>query len=99
MVIHSEDLKERPQEVLPRIHAFIGVPDHDYPFLHEGLSEELHDIVTQKYPTFENMTGWRLESDHEPMPQPIRSEMTEFYRPHNEMLFRMLGREFPKWLG
>ncbi|KAG5178467.1 hypothetical protein JKP88DRAFT_329923 [Tribonema minus] len=179
MVIHSEDLKERPQEVLPRIHAFIGVPDHDYPFLHEGLSEELHDIITHKYPTFENMTGharsllrwahdcpslmrrndvilaslnliltlsshpivvlshamclialnykfnccavggapidlvpddlncncncctlrWRLESDHEPMPQPIRSEMTEFYRPHNEMLFRMLGREFPKWLG
>ena len=44
------------------------------------------------YPSFENTTGWKMESKYRPLAADIREELSAFFHQHNEQLFALLGR-------
>ena len=50
--------------------------------------------IDERFPDFEN-NGWRLESAYaEPLPEALRADMAQFFAPHNELLYKLVGRNF-----
>jgi hypothetical protein len=38
-----------------------------------------------------------MEAEHTDMPADLRRDLQDFFQPHNDMLFRMIGRAFDHW--
>lgn len=43
---------------------------------------------------FEKLTGWQVVSNYEPLPSALKLEMKQFFRPLNEILFKLIGHNF-----
>ncbi|CAM9310111.1 unnamed protein product [Scytosiphon promiscuus] len=95
MFIESDELRDKPEEVMPRVHQHIGVPDYRYPSLDQGaIMAELE----KKYPDFEKRTGWRLDSEYKAeMPEELANEIRDFVAPHMKMFARLTGQTFGDW--
>ncbi|CAN0201007.1 unnamed protein product [Ectocarpus fasciculatus] len=95
MFIESDDLRDKPEEVLPRVHEHIGVPDYHYPSLGQ---EDIMAELEKKYPDFEKRTGWRLDSAYkEEIPEALATEIRNFVAPHMKMFARLTGQSFGDW--
>ena len=47
--------------------------------------------IDARFPDFEN-NGWRLDAEYTaPMPEALRSDLAQFFAPHNELLFAWTG--------
>jgi len=100
LVVDNEHLRQRPQAVLDKVAAHVGISRHTYdPDLFDVAN--LQDAITKKYPTFEQNSGWRLVSDHTDDAAPLqpgdRARVRDFFRPHNDLLFTMIGERFDHW--
>ncbi|CAM9207184.1 unnamed protein product [Laminaria digitata] len=95
LFIETDDLRDRPEEIMPMVHRHIGISDYEYSSLgQEAIMEELE----KKYPDFEKRTGWRLDSAYkEEMPEDLAQEMREFFKPHMQMFARLVGQSFGTW--
>ncbi|CAM9316043.1 unnamed protein product [Chrysoparadoxa australica] len=94
LVIDGEQLKTAPEQTVNDVAAFLGLP----PLTDQVLSPEVVAKTLQaKYPSFEKMTGWKQAAAYDPMPEQLRREMREFFKPYNEILFEMIGQRFASW--
>ncbi|CAM9315668.1 unnamed protein product [Choristocarpus tenellus] len=95
LVIENEDLRLNGEDVMARIHEFIGVPSHTYPSMEK---EAIKEHLNIKYPDFEKRTGWRLDSEYEEqLPENLVQELKMFMKPHMDMLARLLGQDLGDW--
>eukprot|EP00904_Undaria_pinnatifida_P004715 jgi/Undpi1/14244/HiC_scaffold_9.g03893.m1 len=95
LFIETDDLRDRPEEIMLMVHRHIGISEFEYPSLgQDAIMEELE----KKYPDFEKRTGWRLDSAYkEEMPEDLAKELREFFRPHMQMFARLVGQSFGTW--
>jgi hypothetical protein len=50
------------------------------------------------FPAFEATSGWRISSEYDPLPAPVRAAAKKFFDPYNALLFEMLGiKPFAEW--
>lgn len=62
--------------------------------------EALQSRVDEKFPGFERSSGWRLESQYDPLPGRLRRHLTDFFRAQNDKLFNLLGEDYlAYWSG
>jgi len=97
-IISSDDLRATPAEVLNSVAAFLGVNalfySHDQPF----LQEEKNVGGT----TFKSSQQGTLPSDEptsrkkEPIPAELEEQLYSFFQPHNQLLYKTIGRDL-KW--
>jgi hypothetical protein len=71
LVLKSEDLFERPEEVYLRVLEFLGLTAHPPPSFQQTYGAE----------------GTQLDSA-------TARRLTDFFRPHNERLYHLVGRDF-----
>lgn len=98
LIIESDELRHHPQSQLDYVADHVGLSRFSYdPALFQ--TENLRKAIREKYPTFEN-SGWQLATSYrEPLPSGLTKELRAFFRPHNHLLFKLIGRHFPHWEG
>lgn len=96
LVIESDELRHSPQAQLDKVADHAGLHRFSYD---QRLFETAHlqQAIRDKYPTFEN-SGWQLSTTYrEPLPATLVAHLKSFFRPHNYLLFDLIGRSFPHW--
>ena len=98
LVLDNDHLRRDPQSALDAIADHVGIQKFHYN-PSDFHSDNLHDAIHQKYPTFEQNSGWRLQSDHSDvlLPDDVHRQVSSFFRPHNSLLFSMIGSQFNHW--
>ena len=91
LVVADSDLRNTPKETMNRVFAHVGLSNYDISHVTE---KDVIDKIRAQWPVFENKTGWQLNSKYYEMDSEIRKELTEFYKPYNADLYRLLGRDF-----
>ncbi|CAN0289197.1 unnamed protein product [Pylaiella littoralis] len=95
MFIESDELRDKPEETMSKIHEHIGVPDYQYPSLDQN---DIMAELEKKYPDFEKRTGWRFESAYtEEIPEALAKEIREFVAPDMRMFARLTGQNYSDW--
>lgn len=95
LIIADEELYTNPAAALEQVAQHVGLPP--FPTSVSGIDQAaLNAAITQTFPMMEGQ-GWRLESTYDPMPDDVRAELVELYRPFNRELYHLLGRRFDAW--
>lgn len=102
MIVNSEDLLNEPHRVLVEIFNHVGVSTTDSALMSRmaALSpQQLHEAFQQKYPDFENISGWSkiMVQQSLELTKEMREYMTEFFRPWNKRLFQEISMK--PWKG
>jgi hypothetical protein len=77
MILKSEDLYTDPQRIFDQVTEFLGIE--------RSAIAGPHNMTA----VTEGTLGWRPAS----MPSDVRRQLAEFFRPHNERLYTVVGRE------
>mmetsp|Transcript_11533 Transcript_11533/g.17196 ORF Transcript_11533/g.17196 Transcript_11533/m.17196 type:complete len:138 (-) Transcript_11533:139-552(-) len=93
LILSSNDLKNKPDQVLSQASEFLGVPHHNFSFLAGKNDSFFESVIEQKYNAFGVGQGWKYKSEHEEISLNLKSRLNLFFEPHNEMLFEMIGQE------
>jgi hypothetical protein len=65
--------------------------------LKHGISQQefIGAAVGKYFPSFESTSGWQLTSSYDPLPSAVESELRDFFKPYNELLYHLLdSRQF-----
>ena len=73
-MIPSEDLAQKPDQVLRKVFEFLNLPYF-----------KIKDFTKQN------------KREYPPMKDETRKLLIEFYKPHNEKLYKILGRKIDIW--
>lgn len=80
-ILTLEELSLDPQRTMERVHEFLELPPHRYGDLGQ----------------FELVPGGtvvRSKISYDPLTPALRAQLTEYFRPHNERLYELLGTDF-----
>jgi Sulfotransferase domain len=83
LIIKTEDLYTKPAEVVRQTLEFLGVPGDKI--------ETNREYKKYKVPS---KTGYKTKDSAPKMDPQLRSELVEYFRPHNARLSEFLGRDF-----
>jgi len=86
LVLSSDELKHDMDSALKKINAFAGLPEFAYP---ARSPAELDAVFARAFPDFQDRTGWRMQSEYEPLMPELQEEMRKFYAHYNNMLVDM----------
>jgi len=90
LVLDSAELRSQPQAALDVVSDRAGLPRHAFAAA-ELTDAALKAEIDARFPDFEN-NGWRLDAEYTaPMPEALRSDLAQFFAPHNELLFAWTG--------
>jgi len=98
LIIHSDDLKAKPDDVLNIVQNFIGVPIYNFTLSLKTDENHIENLISEKFPDFKNKTGWRFISDPVEIPIDIKKRLYDFYEPHNKLFFDTIAHELPGWI-
>ena len=95
VIVENEDLRARPAETMEFIEREAGIPIMN----HSGTSySQAYKAFTERYPSFEEQTGWLQNGTANSHPPPeVQEVLQSFYRRPNERLFQLIGRRFDHW--
>lgn len=96
LVLEADELRHQTQSQLDKVADHLLLPRFTYD---TALFEpaNLQHAIREKYPSFEN-SGWQLATAYkEPLPTSLVADIKAFYKPHNRLLFQLIGRDFPHW--
>ena len=94
LLIENDDLRNNPVEAVQRLHAHAGLPAHHA----EAMSgEEIQSTLDEKFPSFEKVSGWHLDSQYAEISKDTKAALAAFFSPFNEELFRMIGTKYAQW--
>lgn len=96
LVLEADELRHQTQSQLDKVADHLLLPRFTYD---TALFEtaNLQRVIREKYPNFEN-SGWQLATAYnQPLPASLVADIKAFYRPHNRLLFQLIGRDFPHW--
>jgi len=91
-IVCSEDLREKPSEVMNNVSRFLGLPDFNFT---DVVSKGMFNV--QGHKGYETATSWE-EVEEVSMKSPVNvtplllEELLEFLKPYNERLFNLVGR-------
>ena len=86
-VIDNQRFKNEGQKVMDEIHSWAGLEAFTYSL--EG-ENDVHDKINQQFPQFEKISGWSINGQYDEMPKDVEVELKEFFKPFNELLFKMV---------
>ena len=95
----TEHLKNNTVEEMSKIFKFLKVTDIQLPVkeIHGNLLGKGHtrydDIIQNRNEKFYRV--WKKEYD--PMPEDLKKQIDDFYKPENEKLFNFLGYRIEEW--
>jgi hypothetical protein len=92
LVIENDELRNDPSAALKRIHHHAGLPPHHTDVL---SADKIQSILDERFPDFEKISGWHLDSEYEDMSQETKNTLATFFAPFNEELYEMLGTRYP----
>jgi hypothetical protein len=94
LLIENDDLRNNPVEAVQRLHTHAGLPAHHV----EAMSTaEIQSTLDLKFPSFEKVSGWKLDSEYMEISQRTKAVLAAFFSPFNEELFEMTGTKYAKW--
>ena len=108
LIVTQEELLSNPNAVINAVLAHIHLPPMDVgSYSHEDIGSMFgmrlslqcsfktwHPCsIDDKWPTFEERTGWALDGDYPPMDAETRAVLARMFRPHNLRLYRYLERD------
>lgn len=104
LFISSEKFKESPIKELKKILWFLNLPGYSLNgMIENNLNSEdadnhnIQHMIDAQFPGFESRTGWRLKSEYDPIPDSLRRDLQDFFRPFNSLFFQLIGRTFEEW--
>jgi len=94
LVLEQDDLRKAPIATLARVMKFLNLPEFDY---RQISAKRAMDLFNEVYPSFEATTGWKAKELYQGIPSLSEEFLVEFFTPHNEELFSLLGKRYHKW--
>jgi len=91
VLLENDELRHFPSNAIRRITDAAGIPPYDYS---NTQSEKLMQEFDEKYPKFEDATGWRPGEVSTKIDNASFSVLQEFYKKPNEYLFKLIGKEY-----
>jgi len=101
----TEEMKDFSGQSLNQLGQFLGLPSHNFSSV---ISEGMYNVGDHQ--GYDKVTSWdtvedeamhhaeelNLTAEEIPLSAEFRKVMVDFFRPHNERLFKLVGRRC-KW--
>jgi len=101
LVLDSNLLRKHPREALRKVHAHLGIADYAYPDILGGdnnseknIAAKVQTVFDEWYPSFEDRTGWKLNSQYEHLPLDVETRLRAFFEVPNKLLEDLTGNKF-----
>ncbi|KAL4229718.1 hypothetical protein ACF0H5_010106 [Mactra antiquata] len=99
LVIESEDFKQNPAAVLRSIESFLGLPKHIKDDTYVFNEDKKHYCLKSLDGTnvcYDDTRGRKYKLD---LQESTKQKLKDFFRPHNERFFSLIGKRYDHWNG
>lgn len=100
-MLDSNLLRKHPREALRKVHAHLGIADYAYPDIlggddvsEKGIAAKVQAVFDEWYPSFEDRTGWKLNSQYDHLPHDVEKRLRNFFGVPNKLLEDLTGGKF-----
>lgn len=78
LIVSNEELRANPNKVMGKVFDFVGLPRAD---LTSYSADDIQAVINEYFPSFEETSGWRLNSKHHEPSSELRKKLADFFKP------------------